>query len=93
MISTSLTVTSAEGSASGKTAIAVNPSLTSGNSYKYKIASAPTMPSVGDVCSSGYTNWNGTDEITAETGKTIVVVEVDSGNKAVRIGSATIAAK
>lgn len=93
VISTSLTVTSAEGSTSGKTAITVNPSLASGNSYKYKIASAPTMPSVGDVCSSGYTNWNGSDEITAETGKTIVVVEVDSDNTAVRVGSVTITAK
>ena len=51
------------------------------------------MPSVGDVCSSGYTNWNGSDEITAETGKTIVVVEVDSDNTAVRVGSVTITAK
>ena len=51
------------------------------------------MPAVGDVCSSGYTNWNGSDEITAETGKTIVIVEVDGDNKAVRVGSATVTAK
>lgn len=85
-------MTSAAGTTSGKTALTVSPALTSGNSYKYKIAATPTVPTVGDVCASGYTNWNGTDEIAAESGKTIVVVEVDSENKAVRIGSATIVA-
>ena len=63
-----------------------------GNSYKYKVAASPTVRSAGDVCTSGYTNWNGTDEITAEDGKTIVIVEVDSENKAVKIGTATVVA-
>lgn len=51
------------------------------------------MPSIGDTCSSGYTNWNGIDEIAAENGKTIVIVEVGSDNKAVRVGSATVITK
>ena len=51
------------------------------------------LPSVGDSCTTGYTAWNGSDEITAATGKTIVIVEVDSDNKAVRVGSAVVTAK
>lgn len=88
-----LTVTTAEGTVSGKTAVTVTPALTSGNSYKYKTGASVTTPAVGDVCSSGYTNWDGSAEITATTGNTIVIVEVDAGNKAVKVGSATVAAK
>ena len=42
---------------------------------------------------SSYTNWNGSDEIAAESGKTIVVVEVDAENKAVAIGTAIVVSK
>ena len=62
-----------------------------GNSYKYKTAANPTMPRYDAVCTSGYTAWNGTDEITATTGQKIVIVEVDSANKAKKAGIATIA--
>ena len=88
-----LTVTSAEGTATGKTAITVEPAKTEGNSYKYKVAANPTMPKYGDVCTSGYTNWNGTDEISGTAGQKIVVVEVDSDNKAKRVGIATLTVK
>lgn len=86
-------MTSAAGSTSGNTIITVSETLGAENSFKYKVAANPTIPAVGDTCSSGYTNWNGSDEITAETGKTIVIVEVDGDNKAVRVGSATVTAK
>lgn len=85
-----MTVTSAAGSAAGKTAVTVSPTLTAGNSYKYKTAANPTIPEIGATCSAGYTNWNGSDEITAESGKTIVVVEVDESNAAVAVGTATV---
>lgn len=88
-----LTVTSAEGTATGKTAITVEPAKAEGNSYKYKVAANPTMPKYGDVCTSGYTNWNGTDEISATAGQKIVVVEVDSGNKAKKAGTTTLTVK
>ncbi len=88
-----LTVTSQAGTETGKTKITVTPSLTSGNSYKYKVAANPTEPTYNAVCSSGYTNWNGTDEITATAGQKIVVVEVDSENKAKKVGQATITVK
>lgn len=88
-----LTIASVEGSATGKTAITVTPALTSGNSYKYKVAANPTTPEYNAVCSSGYTAWNGTDEITATAGQKIVVVEVDSNNKAKKAGIAIVVAK
>lgn len=88
-----LTVTSNEGTTTGKTAVTVEPAKVEGNSYKYKVAANPTMPEYDAVCTSGYTAWNGTDEITATSGQKIVVVEVDSNNKAKRAGIATIVAK
>lgn len=88
-----LTATSAEGTTTGKTAITVTPSLTSGNSYKYKTASNPTVPEYNAICTSGYTAWNGTDEITATAGQKIVVVEVDSDNKAKKAGITTVVVK
>lgn len=88
-----LTVTSAEGTTTGKTAITVEPAKAEGNSYKYKVAANPTMPKYGDVCTSGYTNWNGTDEISGTAGQKIVVVEVDSDNKAKRAGTTTLTVK
>ena len=86
-------MTSTAGNTTGNTVITVSETLGSGNSYKYKTGASVTVPSVGDTCSSGYTNWNGTDEITATSGNTIVIVEVDSNNKAIAIGTATIVSK
>lgn len=86
-----LTVTSVAGTSTGKTKITVTPTLASGNSYKYKAAANPTMPEYDAVCTTGYTAWNGTDEITATTGQKIVIVEVDSANKAKKAGIAIIA--
>lgn len=61
-----------------------------GHSYKYKVAANPTIPTVGSICTSGYTNWDGEAEITAESGKKIVIVEVDGANTCVGAGSATV---
>ena len=90
-----LTVSSAAGSTTGKTALTVTPTLTSGNSYMYKTAATVTLPAYNDVCNTtaGYTAWDGTSEITATTGNQIAVVEVDSSYKAVKAGSATITSK
>ena len=89
-----LTVTSVAGtSASGKTKVTVSPSLSAGNSYKYKTASSVTVPEFGAECESGYTAWDGVSEITATTGNKILIVEVDANNKAVKAGSATVASK
>lgn len=88
-----LTVASVAGTTSGKTKITVTPALTSGNSYKYKAAANPTAPEYNAVCTTGYTAWNGTDEISATTGQKIIIVEVDADNKAKKAGQATIVVK
>ena len=88
-----LTVNSVEGETTGNTKITVTPTIEEGHTYKYKVATSPTMPTYDQICSSGYTNWNGTDEITATTGQKIIVVEVDSENKAKKAGEATITSK
>lgn len=88
-----LTVQSIAGETVGNTKITVTPTKEENNSYKYKVASNPTMPTYDQVCSSGYTNWNGTDEITATNGQKIVVVEVDSENKAKKAGETTVTSK
>lgn len=86
-----LTVTSVAGTASGKTAITVNPALASGCSYKYKAAASPTLPTYDQVCTTGYQAWDGSSEITATSGQTIVIVEVTTdGSKARGVGQATI---
>ncbi len=88
-----LTVTSAASSTtSGKTKITVSPALTSGNSYKYKVADNAVLPAAGQSV-KGWTAWNGTDEITAATGKEICVVECDSAYRALKAGVATVTAK
>lgn len=88
-----LTVTSAASSTtSGKTKLTVSPALTSGNSYKYKVADNAVLPAAGQSV-KGWTAWNGTDEITAATGKEISVVECDSAYRALKAGVATVTAK
>lgn len=88
-----ISITSAAGVNSGDTKITVTPSISSGNSYKYKVAANPTLPVYDQVCSSGYTNWDGVADITATTGQKIVVVEVDADNKARAAGIATVTVK
>ena len=88
-----LTVKSEAGSAAGKTKITVTPAKQGGHSYKYKAGSSVTDPKYGDVCTSGYTDWDGTAEITATTSQKILIVEVDADNKAMAAGSTTVTAK
>ena len=88
-----LTVTSAASSTtSGKTKLTISPALTSGNSYKYKVADNAVLPAAGQSV-KGWTAWSGTDEITAATGKEICVVECDSAYRALKAGVATVTAK
>lgn len=88
-----LTVASTAGEVVGTTKLEVTPSLNDGNSYKIKMAANPTKPQFGQLCTSGYTAWDGTSEVEAVAGNTVVVVEVDKDNKAVNCGVATIVAK
>lgn len=82
------------GGASGKTTITMAGYTPSGTeSRKYKLGSAPVSVAYDDVLSSGWTSWNGSDEITATTGQYITVaVVVTASNKARAAGSVMVTA-
>lgn len=87
-----LVVPSAAGASSGMTALTVAPELSSGNSYKYQTSASVTLPAYGQVLSVGWTDWDGSEEITATTGQQIAVVEVNADNQAMAGGVATVTA-
>ena len=88
-----LNVTSAaSASTMGSTVITVDPELTEGNSYRYKIGSNVTVPEYGANVRM-YSAWDGESEIVAETGKKILIVECDGSYGAVKAGIATVTAK
>ena len=89
---TLLTVVSAAGTTTGKTAITVTGhSLGTGETYVYKISTSEISVDVGDS-TTAWTSWDGTAEITAETGK-IITVAVAKSSKVVTYGSTTVTAK
>ena len=87
-----LTVTSAAGETEGKTAVTYT-GYTKGasESLKYQINdTTPPEVELDDVLTTGWTSWNGTDEITTTAGKKITVaVVVTATNKCKAVGSAT----
>lgn len=90
-----ITVASAAGTASGDTKLTLSGYTPgAGESYKYKVATG-TAPAVAlyEVLDSTWTEWNGTSDITAATGKKITVASVDSTGAAVAAGDATVTAK
>lgn len=87
-----LTVTSSAGTNSGDTKLTVTPAKASGNAYKYKVADGATAVTYGQNVQT-WTAWDGTADITAQTGKVVTVVECDSGYKAMKAGNATVTAK
>jgi hypothetical protein len=88
-----MTVISKAGTGKGKTALTVSPAKTGTNTYSYKTAESVDVPKLGSTVSD-YTEWNGTDEITATTNNDIVVVELSAGeDKVVRAGKTKVTAK
>ena len=87
-----MTVSSKAGSTAGKTKLTVSPAKTGSNTYSYKTAASVEIPKLGTTV-SGYTSWNGTDEITAKTNDDIVVVELTStDSKVIRAGKTKVTA-
>lgn len=87
-----LTVTSAEGTSSGKTKITVSPAkLVSSNKYKYKVQASDfsTLPDLGDDLSA-WTTWDGTSEIAATDGYYIAVAETESDFTCEKVGKTTV---
>lgn len=87
-----LTVSSVAGTATGDTKVTISPEKAAGNSYKYKVADTETTVTYGQNVKT-WTAWDGSKNITAETGKKITVVECDAEFRAVKAGSATVTAK
>lgn len=88
-----LTVSSSAGTTTGKTKLTVTPTLTVGNSYKYKTATTVNLPTVNEYCNSGYSVWDGVSDITATTADKILIVEIDPSNKAKKAGITTVTSK
>ena len=91
---TALTVASVAGTAAGDTKITVSGyTPKAGEKYKYKVATgtAPEVVSGQDL--SAWSDWNGTSDITAATGKKITVAVVDASGFAVAAGNTTVTAK
>lgn len=87
-----LTVASVAGTADGTTKITITEGKGDGNSYKYKIADAAVDVSYKQSVRN-WTAWDGASDITAETGKTITVVECDTEYLALKAGSKVVTAK
>lgn len=88
-----LTVTSAEGTATGDTKITVNPAKeNSNNVYKYKVGVSETAVTYGQNLRN-WTSWDGKADIKATTGQKITVVECDGTYKALNAGSTNVTAK
>lgn len=89
-----ITVTSAQGTASGTTKLTLTGyTPAASESYVYKVGTnAPTI-AFGDIPDYTWSAWNGSADITAASGKKITVVSIDSTGKAVAAGTATVTAK
>ena len=88
-----LTVASAAGTAVGDTALTVTGyTLKSGESWAYKVGDAAATVLPGEVV-SGWTAWDGDDDITAATGKKLALVAVNAAGQAIAYGSVTVTAK
>lgn len=87
-----LTVASAAGAASGKTALTVSPEKgAETNIYKYAVADAVTPIAIG-ASASTWTTWDGSADIVAATGKVLTLVEADSEGKVLKGGYVTVTA-
>ncbi len=88
-----LTVVSVPGT-DGNTSIYINPLVGAGHSYKYQLGAQAAIPSKGAILTTGWTAWDGIDEIAATAGQIITIVEVVTATSAAeKAGSATVNVK
>ena len=89
-----ISLTSFESTTVGETTITANYTPASGEAFVYKLGSAPVAVEYEDVLTTGWTSWDGSDDIAATTGQYITVAAVvSSTNKAVAAGSVMVTAK
>lgn len=87
-----MTITSEAGTSKGKTAISVSPGkLNSANTYKYKTGVSVDLPALQSTVSD-YSDWDGSTEIEAKDNEELVIVELNSDSKVVRVGKTTVTA-
>ena len=88
-----LTVKSTEGTDTGDTKITVTPAKTGSNVYKYKTGATVKLPVYDENVTSGWTAWDGAEDITATNGQQIGIVEATSDGKARKGGVTTVVSK
>lgn len=90
-----LTVESAAGTNVGDTALTVSGyTLKSGEGWKYKVTTGTAETVIpGEVIGSGWTAWDGDDDITAASNKKLALVAVNTAGQAIAYGSCTVTAK
>lgn len=86
-----ITVNSAAGASSGKTAITTDYTLGTGDSFVYKVTDDEIVVRKGDSTSSGWTSWDGSADITAATGK-VLTLAVSNSSKVKAAGHVTVTA-
>ena len=74
-----LTIQSAAGTTEGNTKITVTPEKTGTNVYYYQLGTSLQLPEYNEDCSE-MTEWDGTEEIAAESGQQILIVECEGTN-------------
>lgn len=91
---TTLTVASSAGTAVGDTAITVSGATPpSGGGYVYKVGETAPVIGYGELPGPTWTEWDGSDDITAATGKYITVAIVDADDLVIAAGSKIVTAK
>ena len=89
-----LTVQSSAGTAVGDTALTVSGyTLKSGESWAYKVTTGTAATVLPGEVVSGWTAWDGDDDITAATDKKLALVALNAAGQAIAYGSCTVTAK
>ena len=86
-------VSSAAGTAAGDTAITIDYTPGTGETLVYKVGTAAPAVAFNQPLDYTWTVWDGSSDITAQTGKKIGIAAVDANGRAVAYGSATGTAK
>ena len=90
---TALTVVSAAGTAVGDTALTVTGyTLQSGESWAYKVTTGTAATVLSGEVVSGWTAWDGDDDITAATDKKLALVALNAAGQAIAYGNCTVTA-
>lgn len=89
-----LTVQSSAGTNVGDTALTVTGyTLQSGESWAYKVTTGTAATVLPGEVVSGWTAWDGDDDITAATDKKLALVALNAAGQAIAYGSCTVTAK